>query len=236
MIRKKSLILRWKTNGMVMKRLFLLWVLVSVALCGWGQTYVVRMETNRGVIRMELSDLTPLHRDNFVKNVREGFYDGLLFHRVIANFMVQAGDQTTREKGVKRKAVEHYTVPAEFHVPELFCCRGAVAMAREDAAQNPELASSGHQFFIVWGKQWSERQVRKYHARTLEQTGKEVVADSAMVNAYWEVGGTPYLDGTYTVFGKVIEGLDVVDAIQQSATDEGQKPLEDVRIVRAEVE
>lgn len=190
-----------------------------------AQTQKVKIETTAGTMLIVLSDLTPLHRDNFVKNVREGYYNGLTFHRIIPDFMVQTGDWSTRNVA-KPKQYEHYTIPAEVRVPQLYHRRGAVAMAREDISTNPSLASSGQQFFFVWGKQWSERQVEKYCARTLEQTGIEITPDSAMINDYWEHGGTPYLDGTYTVFGHIIEGLEVVDSIQH-------QPAGDVRILRA---
>ena len=197
---------------------------------------VVRMETSMGVIRIALSDLTPIHRDNFIRLVSEGFYDGVLFHRVIEDFMIQTGDPCS--KGAGRDSVlgeggPGYTLPAEIVFPELFHVRGSVAAAREGDDVNPEYRSSGSQFYIVWGRRLRPVPLKKAIAHLAE---KGIELDRFMINDYQMYGGTPHLDGAYTVFGQVIEGLDVVEAIQEVATDSLDRPLEDVYIIKALVE
>lgn len=197
---------------------------------------VVRMETSAGVIRIALSDLTPLHRDNFLRLVHKGFYDGILFHRVIEDFMVQAGDPGS--KGAPRDSVlgeggPGYTLPAEIVFPELNHLRGSVAAAREGDDVNPEFRSSGSQFYIVWGRRMRPAPLKKAISYLEERC---IELDKFMISDYQMYGGTPHLDGTYTVFGQVIEGLDVVEAIQAVPTDDNDRPLEDVAIVRAVVE
>ena len=154
----------------------------------------VLFETNKGNIRIALYNETPLHRDNFLKNVREGLYDGLLFHRVISKFMIQTGDTASRHAQPGQllgETAETYTVPAEFRCPKIYHKRGAVAAAREGT---PEMRET-----------------------------------------YKTLGGTPHLDGQYTVFGEVTEGMDVVEAIQGVQTDANARPLEDIRIIKATV-
>lgn len=197
---------------------------------------VVRMETSVGIIRIALSDLTPLHRDNFLRLVNQGFYDGILFHRVIEDFMVQAGDPGS--KGAPRDSVlgeggPGYTLPAEIVFPELNHLRGSVAAAREGDDVNPEFRSSGSQFYIVWGRRMRPAPLKKAISY-LEERGIEL--DRFMISDYQMYGGTPHLDGTYTVFGQVIEGLDIVEAIQAVPTDSNDRPVEDVAIIRAVVE
>ena len=197
---------------------------------------VVRMETTVGVIRLALSDDTPLHRDNFLRLVEEHFYDSLLFHRVIGDFMIQGGDPDSRH------ALPHqrlgggdvgYTLPAEFDLPYLYHWRGALAAAREGDDVNPEMRSSGCQFYIVWGKKQSASDIKRARA-TLEERGEKLTPQ--MADDYVMRGGTPHLDGAYTVFGEVIEGLDVVRAILEEPTDHFDRPLVDVRILKAVVE
>lgn len=197
---------------------------------------VVRMETSCGNIRIELSDLTPIHRDNFLKLVKEGYYDGLLFHRVIEDFMIQTGDPDSR--GAARDSVlgeggPGYTLPAEIVFPDLFHVRGSVAAARESDDVNPEFRSSGSQFYIVYGKKMTPGSLKKAISY-LEERGIEL--DRFMINDYQVLGGTPHLDGAYTIFGEVIEGLDVVKEIQRVPTDDNDRPLEDVVIIKAVVE
>lgn len=205
----------------------------------------VLLETTAGLIRVELSDETPRHRDNFVKLCRQGFYDGTLFHRVIKDFMIQGGScdarviqqgdslvSPSRDK-VLGDCDPGYTLPAEFNLPWLFHERGALAAARESDDVNPEMRSSGSQFYIVYGRSWGENSLGKMRA-TLDEKGIEM--NREMWDAYLTRGGAPHLDGTYTVFGHVIEGMKVVKQIQAVATDKDDRPLEDVVLLRAVVE
>ncbi|MBR4129849.1 MAG: peptidylprolyl isomerase [Bacteroidaceae bacterium] len=198
--------------------------------------HIVRIETSMGNIRVALSDDTPLHRDNFLKLAREGFYNGTLFHRCIKNFMIQGGDPDSRgaEPGkLLGDGGTNYTIPAEFDLPYLYHWRGALAAAREPDDVNPEMESSGCQFYIVYGKKQAAADIRKVR-EMLEEKGIELTPQ--MIDDYIMRGGTPYLDGQYTVFGEVIEGMEVVKRIQQVKTDENDRPLEDVVIRRMVVE
>ncbi len=204
--------------------------------CEKERRSVVRLETTMGVVRIALSDLTPMHRDNFIRLVEDGFYDGLLFHRVIEKFVVQAGDPASRGASRDRLLGDGgpgYTLPAEIVFPELCHIRGSVAAAREGDDVNPELRSSGSQFYIVWGERMRKIPLQKAVSHLAE---KGIELDRFMLNDYQMVGGVPHLDGTYTVFGQVIEGLPVVAAIQAVKTDANNRPLEDVVIIRAIVE
>ena len=207
---------------------------------------VVRLETTMGIIRVELSDETPLHRDNFVRLAREGRLDSTLFHRVIKNFMIQGGDPDSR---VRRQADGTlsspsrqrplgegnvgYTLPPEFRLPWLYHVRGALAAAREGDDVNPDMRSSGSQFYIVYGQSWSENALGKVRGM-LHEKGIEMNRDQW--NNYLQYGGAPHLDGTYTVFGHVVEGMKVLKQIQSVATDKADRPLEDVVLLRAVVE
>ena len=195
------------------------------------------LETTAGTIELKLYDNTPLHRDNFLALVKEGAFDSLLFHRVIRDFMIQGGDPDSKlaEPGVLLgEGDRNYTVPAEFRLDEgIFHRRGVLAAAREGDDVNPERRSSAMQFYIVWGKIFDEEGLDKIQERLDNRTGGQVKLTPEMRNVYKTVGGTPHLDGQYTVFGEVVSGLDVVDAIQQVATDENDRPLENVRILRA---
>lgn len=199
-------------------------------------TSEVLLETTAGNIRIALFDETPLHRDNFLKLVKEHVYDSLLFHRVIKDFMIQSGDLHSKhaQPGQRLGSGDYnYTVEAEFRLPKIFHRRGMVAMAREGDRGNPERRSSACQFYIVWGKVYNDARLMKVQERL--DTTAHVQLTPEMQEVYKTVGGVPHLDGQYTVFGEVVEGLDVVDRIQQSATDPNDRPLEDVRILRATV-
>ena len=198
---------------------------------------VVVMETTEGTIVLKLYDQTPLHRDNFRSLVAEGAFDSLLFHRVIQDFMIQGGDPDSKyaEPGVLLgEGDRDYTVPAEFRLEDgIFHRRGVLAGAREGDDVNPEQRSSAMQFYIVWGKIFDDAGLDKVQERLDRHTGGRVKLTPEMREVYKTVGGTPHLDGQYTVFGEVVSGLDVVDAIQRVPTDENDRPLTDVRIIKA---
>lgn len=199
----------------------------------------VRLTTTYGDIVIALSDSTPRHRDNFLQLVREGYYDSLLFHRVIPDFMIQTGDPDSRHASPGDTVGEggpDYTIPAEIRLPSLFHKRGAVAAAREADDVNPERASSGSQFYIVWGRMMSQSTLHRFARQLEERSGGRYVMTPEMEETYALYGGAPYLDGEYTVFGEVVEGLEVVDNIQIADTDDCDRPLADLRILRATVE
>lgn len=186
----------------------------------------VAVETDFGTMVIQLSDETPGHRDNFIKLVEEGFYDSLLFHRVINEFMIQGGDPSSRNAPAGMmlgSGGPGYQIPAEF-VNSLYHVRGAVAAARTGDAVNPEKKSSGSQFYIVHGRTFSPAELDQLEARTGRSFSEE------QRQLYRETGGAPFLDGEYTVFGMVIEGLDVIDKIASSQIDRGNRPLEDIRM------
>ena len=222
------------------KIIVLLVMLVLTTCCALAQTSTteVLFETTAGNIRIALFDDTPQHRDNFLNNVKEHVYDSLLFHRVIKNFMVQCGDLNSKHAKPGQQlgyGDYNYTVEAEFRLPKLYHRRGMVAMAREGDRVNPERRSSACQFYIVWGQVCSDARLEKVQKRLDAATQGQVKLTPEMIEVYKTIGGTPHLDGQYTVFGEVVEGLDVVDRIQQQAVDENDRPLEDIRVLRATV-
>lgn len=191
----------------------------------------VEITTDLGKMVVELSNETPQHRDNFVKLVESGFYDGLLFHRVIQGFMVQGGDPQSRDAapGARLGAGgPGYTIPAEIH-PDLFHTKGALSAARQGDNVNPQRASSGSQFYIVQGRPTPEAELRNTEAR-LRMAGGDFTYPAEAVAAYAQQGGTPHLDQQYTVFGHVVEGLEVIDAIAAAKTAPGDRPVEDIRM------
>lgn len=194
---------------------------------------VVCLETNMGKIRIALSDLTPKHRDNFLRLASCGYYDGLSFHRVIRNFVIQTGDPKYRKMAkVDTVSIDH-VLPAEIVFPDLYHLRGSVAAAREPDDVNPDFESSGSQFYIVWGERMTPGKMKR-SISYLRDKGIEL--DRFMIDEYQVIGGAPHLDGSYTVFGEVIEGLGVVEKIQSLLTDSCDIPLSDVYIIRAIVE
>ena len=199
---------------------------------------MVRMHTSEGVIEMKLYDETPAHRDNFVKLVKAHKYDSLLFHRVIKDFMIQGGDPDSK-KAPRGKLLGEgdlgYKVPAEF-MPELhYHKRGALAAAREGDDVNPEKASSASQFYIVWGMVFTDQQLEILRQKLVKSRGRNVDITPEQVEVYTTVGGTPHLDGEYTVFGEVVKGFEVVDRIQNKRCDRNDRPLENVRILKVEL-
>jgi cyclophilin family peptidyl-prolyl cis-trans isomerase len=224
----------------IRKLLFLLFTafaLMSMAKDPDARTRVV-MDTSMGRIVLELYNETPIHRDNFLKLVRNGFYDGLLFHRVIKDFMIQGGDPDSKDapKGkVLGEGDLDYRLPPEIRIPDYYHKRGALAMAREGDDVNPERNSSASQFYIVWGKKYSENGLEKVQTMIDKATDGQIKIDSDMAYEYETVGGSPHLDGQYTVFGEVLEGLDVVENIQKVVTDKNDRPLNDVKIIKATV-
>jgi peptidyl-prolyl cis-trans isomerase B (cyclophilin B) len=235
----------------------------------------VKIQTMLGDIVVRLYDETPIHRDNFVKLVREGYYDGTLFHRVIKDFMIQGGDPDS--KGAPAGKIlgvggPDYTLEAEIK-EGLFHKRGALAAARQGDEVNPERRSSGSQFYIVWGQKYNEGQLRQFSKqlkmqkiqaifyqlasehraeimqmrRDRNRAGLQELQDRLAAEAekqasdyiglteeqqsiYSTLGGTPHLDGQYTVFGEVEDGLDVVEMIQASATGRGDRPVDDIEM------
>ena len=226
-----------------MKHLILLLATLLSPFHGMAQVldtlrHEVVLETSMGNVRIVLHNETPLHRDNFLKLVREGYYDGNLFHRVISSFMIQTGDSTSRHAQPGAPAGDYspdYTLPAEIRYPALYHHRGAVAAARESDDVNPEHRSSASQFYIVYGRRFNEDMLDQVQARLDKATKGKVTIPPALREAYYKKGGTPHLDGQYTVFGEVVEGMDVVQAIQNVETDAHDRPLKDVCILRAVV-
>ena len=240
----------------------------------------VLLETTKGNVVILLSNLTPCHRDNFIKNVKAGAYDGVLFHRVIKDFMIQTGDPTSRNATADAMLGANdfgEEIQGEFVLPELFHKRGAIAAARTGDAVNPEKKSSGSQFYIVTGKVYNDSELVSME-KSLQNQQKQAVFQSLakahrdeimnlrrarnsaglqelqdkliketedslkgklfkftpeQKTAYTTVGGTPFLDGGYSVFGEVVSGMDVVDAIQAVETGRNDRPKEDVKILKA---
>lgn len=235
----------------------------------------VKIQTMLGDIIVRLYDETPIHRDNFVKLVKEGYYDGTLFHRVIKDFMIQGGDPDSKGAPAGKMlgvGGPDYTLEAEIK-EGLFHKRGALAAARQGDEVNPERRSSGSQFYIVWGQVYNEGQLRQFAKqlkmqkvqavfnqlasahrdeimqmrRNRDRAGLQELQDRLASEAekqaadyaglteeqqrvYSTIGGTPHLDGQYTVFGEVEEGLDIVEMIQSSVTGRGDRPVADIEM------
>ena len=244
---------------------------------------LVKLETTMGNITVALYNETPKHRDNFIKLVKEGVYDSTLFHRVIKQFMIQAGDPDSKnasDTAMLGSGDVGYTIPAEFN-PKFFHKKGVLAAARQGDDVNPEKASSGCQFYIVTGRKFTEpkllgmenkineqreealfdslaRQHMKeiYKMRkagdnagllelqdTLEAQARELADKEEkfrftpeQIKAYSTIGGAPHLDGSYTVFGEVTEGMEVVDNIEIAKTNRADRPIENIRILKASIQ
>lgn len=213
---------------MLLKKISLL-ILGCLPILTFAQKYRVCIQTTKGKIRLELYDGTPKHRDNFVQLAKQHFYDGILFHRVIPQFMVQAGNPDSK-KAAKGDSLGDgdvkYTIPAEIMPAQYYHKRGALGAARDD---NPAKASSGAQFYIVTGKIQTDSTLAKAEKRSgyhIPDTHK---------NVYKHIGGAPHLDNNYTVFGEVLSGMAVADSIAAVKRDNRDRPLEDVRIVKLRV-
>ena len=216
----------------------LLFVCVAAAFVHAAGRKAVVLQTTAGDIRIELYDETPVHRDNFLKLVRSHFYDSLLFHRVVRNFVVQAGDPGSKQAEPGRMlgaGTLPYRLPAEVRLPELYHKRGAVAMAREADEANPRRESDACQFYIVWGKRHSTAVVEAERER-IDTIGGGARMSDEMFETYRKVGGLPQLDGLYTVFGEVTMGMDVVEKMLDAETDDYDRPLYDIMIISARVE
>ncbi len=267
--------------NITIKRLFILPILLLVVSCkspSSNENTQILIKTTMGDIKLKLYDNTPIHRDNFIKLINSGFYDGIAFHRVIKNFMIQTGDPATKPASgtILPDSLNTYTIPAEF-IPQNFHKKGALAAAREGNDINPLMRSSGTQFYIVQGVRYTDDELdlaekrinsnikQALFTRLIKETadsaklsGKDLsdaeiqdLASIKMFNyltsnpdykipedhrqVYKTIGGVPRLDGTYTVFGEVVEGLDVVDRIASVQTDSNDKPLADVRILKIKI-
>lgn len=244
---------------------------------------LVKLETTMGNITVALYNETPKHRDNFIKLVKEGVYDSTLFHRVIKQFMIQAGDPDSKnasDTAMLGSGDVGYTIPAEFN-PKFFHKKGVLAAARQGDDVNPEKASSGCQFYIVTGRKFTEPQLlgmenkineqreealfdslARQHMKeiykmrkagdnagllelqdTLETQARELADKEEkfrftpeQIKAYSTIGGAPHLDGSYTVFGEVTEGMEVVDNIEIAKTNRADRPIENIRILKASIQ
>lgn len=225
-----------------MKKISFLAIFLLVTIVGWTQGIEkqkkmdnkatrVEMVTSEGRMVFELYNDTPLHRDNFLKLVNEHIYDGLLFHRVIRNFMIQGGDPDSRNAKPDQMlggGTLGYTVPAEFR-PNHIHKKGALCAARQGDNVNPKKALSASQFYVVQGQVWQDAMLNQMEV----SYGKKF--SDVQRKVYTTVGGTPHLDGDYTVFGELVEGMEVLDKIAGVPTNRANRPLEDVKILRVTV-
>lgn len=218
----------------MIKKLFYIAILFSIVSCSASKKASVKgtaekkvmITTDYGTMILKLYNKTPLHRDNFIKLVKEHFFDSLLFHRVIKGFMIQGGDPESKHAKQGEMLGEgslKYTIPAEFDT-SLFHKKGALAAAREADADNPQKRSSSTQFYIVDGRTYSDAQMDKME----EKVHIKIPENHRAV--YRTIGGDPFLDMNYTVFGEVISGFDVIDKIANAPTDENNRPLKNIRM------
>ena len=255
--------------------------LTAISCASGEQETIVALETTAGTIRLKLYDDTPGHRDNFLQNVKQGLYDGVTFHRIIRNFMIQTGAPFTRPGEVADTTKKDPTIPAEIVYPRHYHKRGSIGAAREGDDENPRKESNKFQFYIVTGKHYSDAglselegiayqnkvekiyndNTKNYTARLdamrrqRDRDGVSDLLDSILTEAQAEVaanppapftseqkriyksrGGSPWLDGEYTVFGEVIEGMKIVEDIERVKTGSGDKPLREIRIIKATIE
>lgn len=215
-----------------MKKLFAIGLLLFGALLSFqvqaqDARTLVLIDTDMGKIKVKLFNDTPLHRDNFIKNVKEHRYDGLLFHRVIKQFMIQGGDINSKDAPIEQHLGDGdpgYTIPAEIVYPKYFHRRGMLCAARTGDDENPERASSATQFYIVTGKFFTGMELDKME----KSEGRTFTAEER--EAYMLQGGAPHLDNKYTIFGEVVQGMKVVDKIQFVDTNDEDRPLKNIAI------
>lgn len=268
-----------------MKKIYIiLLILLTTTMCKQKEEgTTVLIQTNLGDIKVMLYDDTPLHRDNFVKLANEGFFDNKIFHRVVKDFMVQAGEEKNMPADSAAQANDRFndTIPAEFCLPKYYHKRGALAAARWGDMENPTKASSGHQFYIVTGqnvfdidfkeiekqrferlkqsiynkmqseskdtiknfyKEGNKSGLTEFRNNMITQSEKEaerrkteILFTDEQKKIYKEIGGTPFLDGEYTVFGEVVDGMDIVSKIEAADVNEKDKPKKDIIIIKARV-
>lgn len=217
---------------MKMKKLFATCLLAFSALISFHMQAqevetLVLIDTDMGKIKVKLFNDTPLHRDNFIKNVKENRYDGLLFHRVIKQFMIQGGDINSKDAPIEQHLGDgdpDYTIPAEIVYPKYFHKRGMLGAARTSDDENPERVSSASQFYIVTGKFFTEMELDKMEKE------QGITFTPEQRNAYMLEGGTPHLDDKYTIFGEVVKGMKVVDKIQFIETNAEDRPVKNIKI------
>jgi cyclophilin family peptidyl-prolyl cis-trans isomerase len=204
--------------------------LISASGCNETGLSRVVIHTEFGDMVVVLSDSTPGHRDNFLKLASEGFYDELLFHRVMSGFMIQGGDPKSKDATPEARLGSGgpgYKIDAEIRA-DLHHVKGALAAARQGDQSNPARRSSGSQFYLVHGKKWSDRQLEGIENSAQQLVSGFTYSDSVKT-IYKEIGGAPFLDLNYTVFGMVVEGLDILDSIAAVKTKPGDRPVEDVK-------
>ena len=272
-------------KSITMNRLKILFTsLVFIIACKSNAEYpVIIMETNYGTMKIKLYEETPLHSDNFIKLVKKGYYDGVLFHRVIKDFMIQTGDPDSKgaAKGTRLGTGDPgYTIPAEFN-PKYYHKKGALAAARQGDQVNPKRESSGSQFYIVQGKTFTEdelttdaKKMQQYFAQFINEPENAAIKENVVqlqrarkfnelqqmlnlykptiesyynvdlskpypedrLKSYTTIGGAPHLDDQYTVFGEVIEGLEIIDKIAAQPVDQFSRPLEDIKVIKMYIE
>jgi peptidyl-prolyl cis-trans isomerase B (cyclophilin B) len=215
-----------------MKKLVLSTFIILISFSGFAKknkNKFVEIETSMGMIKVEVYADVPQHAANFLKLAHEGFYDSLLFHRIIPSFMIQGGDPDSKNAVMGQMLGNGdvgYKVPAEFMLPKYYHKKGALAAARDN---NPEKASSGCQFYIVVGKQFTDNDLDM-----MENRGGFKYSQQARTE-YKTIGGTPHLDGAYTVYGQVVKGQEVVDAISNAPRNPSDRPNENIRILSMKV-
>ena len=212
-----------------MKKLLLFVCAFSIfsAFAAKPKNQYIRIKTEFGECIVKLYNETPLHRENFLKLVKDGYYNGTLFHRVIKDFMIQGGDpdsKTAKPDSLLGEGGPKYTIPAEFR-DSLFHKKGVLAAAREGDMVNPKKESSGSQFYLVQGKVFTDEQLN-----ALEEKRLKFKLPEYQRQVYKTIGGTPHLDRNYTVFGEIVVGLDMVDKIAMLQTDKNNRPKQDVKM------
>lgn len=197
----------------------------------------ILFQTTKGDFKMALFNETPLHRDAYLVLTKCGYFDSILFHRVIDNFIIQAGDPNSKNAapGILLGEGEPFRIPAEIRFPQLYHKRGMVNAARIGDDENPQRESCASQFAIMTGGPLSDERIEKGQQRIWAETDSTICLSNEMIENYKQVGGSPHLDAQYTVFAEIIEGMDVVDAIQKVSVDENDRPVEDIKIIKATV-